>query len=461
MRAFSRRARGRAGPLRRRRAARRRLEREGGVDQRPTVLPVENTHNSSAAAYGRSTSSTPIIEAARAGGPGEHLDGARLINAAVALGVPAAAIGARVDTVTLCLSKGLGCPLGALLAGSAEPIELAWREKFLFGGALRQAGIVAAAALYALDHHVERLAVDHFRARRLAEAWHAAGLPSTSTVSRRTSSSSTRRGSASPRAEALAALREAGRCALLDVRPDAHPRRDAPRPRRRGHRSCARARPADAGRQRPPEALAPTGSTGSSQTAQAEQRAPSVSAAVFRDGRRCRARGARIRRRRGRRVDATSDHAYRIGSITKTFTAVLVMQLVDEGRIDLEAPLRTYLPEAPVGPTIRMALSHLTGVQREPPGEIWESMQPPTREELIAGLEDAELVLRPGEQLALLEPRLRAARRDRDARRRRVVRRPAASDAFSTRSASRARASALTSAEGEPLLRRPVHRHGS
>ena len=74
------------------------------------------------------------------------------------------------------------------------------------------------------------------------------------------------------------------------------------------------------------------------------------------------------------------------------------MQLVGEGRIDLEAPLRTYLPEAPVGPTIRMALSHLTGVQREPPGEIWESMQPPTREELIAGLEDAELVLRPGEQ---------------------------------------------------------------
>ena len=59
--------------------------------------------------------------------------------------------------------------------------------------------------------------------------------------------------------------------------------------------------------------------------------------------------------------------------------------------------MRTYLPEAPVGPTVRMALSHLTGVQREPPGEIWESMQPPSREELIAGLEDAELVLRPGE----------------------------------------------------------------
>jgi CubicO group peptidase (beta-lactamase class C family) len=74
------------------------------------------------------------------------------------------------------------------------------------------------------------------------------------------------------------------------------------------------------------------------------------------------------------------------------------MQLVDAGRIELDAPLRTYLPEAPVGPTIRMALSHLTGLQREPPGEIWESMEPPSREELIAGLEDAELVLRPAEQ---------------------------------------------------------------
>jgi CubicO group peptidase (beta-lactamase class C family) len=67
---------------------------------------------------------------------------------------------------------------------------------------------------------------------------------------------------------------------------------------------------------------------------------------------------------------ARRDDVYRIGSITKTFTAVLIMQLVQSGRIDLEAPMRTYLPEAPVGPTVRMALSHLTGVQREPPGEI-------------------------------------------------------------------------------------------
>jgi threonine aldolase len=79
--------------------------------------------------------------------------------------------------VTLCLSKGLGCPLGALLAGSHELVERAWREKHLFGGAMRQAGIVAAAGVYALDHHVERLADDHARARRLAEALAAAGVP--------------------------------------------------------------------------------------------------------------------------------------------------------------------------------------------------------------------------------------------------------------------------------------------
>jgi threonine aldolase len=99
------------------------------------------------------------------------------MNAAVAQGVAPSAIAARFDTVTLCLSKGLGCPLGAVLAGSAPLIEHAWREKHLFGGAMRQAGIVAAAGLYALDHNVERLADDHVRARRLGEAWHAAGVP--------------------------------------------------------------------------------------------------------------------------------------------------------------------------------------------------------------------------------------------------------------------------------------------
>jgi threonine aldolase len=72
--------------------------------------------------------------------------------------------------VTICFSKGLGGPMGAVLAGSAALIERAWESKFLFGGALRQSGVIAAAALYALDHHVERLADDHARARRLASA---------------------------------------------------------------------------------------------------------------------------------------------------------------------------------------------------------------------------------------------------------------------------------------------------
>ena len=103
--------------------------------------------------------------------------GSALLNAALATGISPAEIAGPFDTVTLCLSKGLGCPLGAVLAGSAETIERAWREKHLFGGAMRQAGIVAAAGVYALDHHVERLADDHARARRLAEGWDEAGLP--------------------------------------------------------------------------------------------------------------------------------------------------------------------------------------------------------------------------------------------------------------------------------------------
>jgi threonine aldolase len=147
------------------------------ADQRASVLAVENTHNSSGGRCWPLADLESVTAAAGGRGLATHLDGARLLNAAVATGVRAARIGGLFDTVTLCLSKGLGCPLGALLAGSAEAIERAWREKHLFGGAMRQAGIVAAAGVYALDHHVDRLAKDHARARRLAEGWHAAGLP--------------------------------------------------------------------------------------------------------------------------------------------------------------------------------------------------------------------------------------------------------------------------------------------
>jgi threonine aldolase len=96
------------------------------------------------------------------------MDGARLLNASAASGVPAADYAAPCDSVWLDLSKGLGCPVGAVLAGSRAFIEEAWRCKHLFGGAMRQAGILAAAGLYALEHHVERLAEDHANARALA-----------------------------------------------------------------------------------------------------------------------------------------------------------------------------------------------------------------------------------------------------------------------------------------------------
>jgi len=147
------------------------------ADQRAVLLSLEDTHNSSGGRIWPLVELDEVVGAARDLGLAVHLDGARLLNASVALGVAPSEIAARFDTVTLCLSKGLGCPLGALLAGSRELIERAWREKHLFGGAMRQTGIVAAAGVYALDHHVERLAEDHARARSLAEALHEAGVP--------------------------------------------------------------------------------------------------------------------------------------------------------------------------------------------------------------------------------------------------------------------------------------------
>src|SRR5947208_16251722 len=141
------------------------------------LVVVENTHNSSGGRIWPLDEIEAMAATCRELDMRIHLDGARLMNAAVATGTPAAEIGRRFDTVTLCLSKGLGCPLGALLAGSAELMAKARRGKHLFGGAMRQAGIVAAAGVYALDHNVERLAEDHARARRLAEGLHAAGVP--------------------------------------------------------------------------------------------------------------------------------------------------------------------------------------------------------------------------------------------------------------------------------------------
>jgi threonine aldolase len=140
------------------------------------IVTIENTHNSSGGRVWPLDEVDAIVATCREHELVVHLDGARLVNAAVATGVDSARIGRGFDTVTLCFSKGLGCPLGALIAGSAKLMAQARRGKHYFGGAMRQAGIVAAAALYALDHHVVRIADDHARARRLAEGLAEAGV---------------------------------------------------------------------------------------------------------------------------------------------------------------------------------------------------------------------------------------------------------------------------------------------
>lgn len=150
----------------------------GDVHQPPTRLVcLENTHNAGGGKVWPLDLLHAVVGEARELGLSAHLDGSRLANASVSAGRPAADFGRPFDTVTLCLSKGLGCPLGALLAGSAERMTGARRLKHLFGGAMRQAGIVAAAGLYALEHNVERLARDHVNARRLAGGLADAGLP--------------------------------------------------------------------------------------------------------------------------------------------------------------------------------------------------------------------------------------------------------------------------------------------
>jgi CubicO group peptidase (beta-lactamase class C family) len=132
-------------------------------------------------------------------------------------------------------------------------------------------------------------------------------------------------------------------------------------------------------------------------TAQAAQRMPAVVAAAFRDGEVVWQRALGVADVEAD-APATVDHAFRIGSITKTFTAVCVLQLREEGLVDLDAALRSYVPEAPPGPTVRQALAHLTGIQREIPGNIWETLVMPGREEVLARLEDAEQVLRAHER---------------------------------------------------------------
>jgi len=132
------------------------------------MLAVENTHNQSGGRVFPLETLKEAAAVARDHGLAVHLDGARIFNASVASGIPVASWAEHVDSVTFCLSKGLGAPIGSVLCGSTEFIARAHRARKQMGGGMRQAGIIAAAGLYALEHHVERLAEDHANARRLA-----------------------------------------------------------------------------------------------------------------------------------------------------------------------------------------------------------------------------------------------------------------------------------------------------
>jgi threonine aldolase len=134
------------------------------------AIAVENTHNFGGGTVQPLEELQRLRSGARDLGVRVHLDGARLWNAHVATGVPLATYGALADTVSVCLSKGLGAPVGSVLVSSAERIAAArvWRKRY--GGGMRQVGILAAAGRYALDHQLDRLGEDHARARRLADA---------------------------------------------------------------------------------------------------------------------------------------------------------------------------------------------------------------------------------------------------------------------------------------------------
>jgi threonine aldolase len=140
------------------------------VHHAPTrLISLENTHNRGGGNIYPLERIQEINALARERGVAMHLDGARLLNAAVASGIPAPQYTQYFDSCTLCLSKGLGAPVGSVIAASADFIKRARRYRKMFGGSMRQAGVLAAAGIYALEHNVERLAEDHQHAKLLAE----------------------------------------------------------------------------------------------------------------------------------------------------------------------------------------------------------------------------------------------------------------------------------------------------
>ncbi len=137
---------------------------------RTRMIILENTHNSAGGTFYPLATLKDVSAFARRKGLSLHMDGARLFNAAAASGVPARALCAETDTVTFCLSKGLGAPVGAMLCGTRDLIGEARRVRKMLGGGMRQAGIIAAAGVYALTHNVERLSEDHENAKTIARA---------------------------------------------------------------------------------------------------------------------------------------------------------------------------------------------------------------------------------------------------------------------------------------------------
>ena len=141
-----------------------------------TLVSVENTHNASGGRVFPWDVLQGVVALARERGLRLHLDGARLFNAEIASGIPAARWADPFDTVSFCFSKGLGAPVGSVVCGSAATVDRLHRVRKMLGGGMRQAGILAAAALYALEHNVTRLADDHANAARLARGLADLGL---------------------------------------------------------------------------------------------------------------------------------------------------------------------------------------------------------------------------------------------------------------------------------------------
>ncbi len=146
------------------------------VPPRTGLVCLENTQNRCGGAAIPAHEIRAVADAAHAAGAAVHIDGARIFNAAAALETDAASLVAPADSVSFCFSKGLGAPVGSVLTGSREFIDRARPIRRQVGGGMRQAGVIAAAALYALEHHVDRLSEDHANARSLAQGL--AGLPS-------------------------------------------------------------------------------------------------------------------------------------------------------------------------------------------------------------------------------------------------------------------------------------------